>query len=215
MLRSSGPLTEIKLMPDSFAIAWTTRKIRTVKDGKSKDYIFRHQFKIISHNWWFVFFLQSLSWKLMPVCLSACLSKPVGLYACVSDCLICLSICVRLSVYLFMSVCTSVSVYLSVILTVSETDEGTEIVADKAKKGGGRRNTKLRSQRRIQRNDTAWLSYLNYCGLIISSSFCVPLLEEFYHSLVVQPVESPGVEWDRALGILLDISLEPDRMGSQ
>ena len=107
MLRSSGPLTEIKLMPDSFAIAWTTRKIRTVKDGKSKDYIFRHQFKIISHNWWFVFFLQSLSWKLMSVCLSisiciclsACLSKPVGLYACVSYCLICLSICVRLSVY--------------------------------------------------------------------------------------------------------------------
>lgn len=131
MLRSSGPLTEIKLMPDSFAIAWTTRKIRTIKNGKSKDYIFRHRFKIISHSWWFVFFLQSLSWKLIVslsvyiclstsicICLSACLSKPVGLYACVSDCLICLSICVRLSVYLLMSVCKSVSVYLSVILTV-------------------------------------------------------------------------------------------------
>ena len=89
-------------------------------------------------------------------------------------------------------------------------------MADKqAKKADGRRNIKLRSQRGIQRNDTAWLFYLNYSGLIISPSFCVPLLEEFFHSLVVQPVESPGVESDRALGILLDISLEPDRMGSQ
>ena len=148
--------------------------------------------------------------------LSACLPKPVGPYACVSDCLICLSICVRLSVYLFMSVCTSVSVNLSVILTVFRNGRRREIVADKqAKKADGRRNIKLRSQRGIQRNDTAWLFYLNYSGLIISPSFCVPLLEEFFHSLVVQPVESPGVEWDRALGILLDISLEPDRMGSQ
>ena len=153
-----------------------------------------------------------------------------------------ISICICLSVYLSLSVhmrvcptvssvCLFVSVYPSICLCLfvrlrlcicrsfwpfSETDEGREIVADKqAKKADGRRNIKLRSQRVIQRNDTAWLFYLNYSGLIISPSFCVPLLEEFFHSLVVQPVESQGVEWDRALGILLDISLEPDRMGSQ
>ena len=224
MLRSSGPLTEIKLMPDSFAIAWTTRKIRTIKDGKSKDYIFRHRFKIISHNWWFVFFYNHLAenWC-QSVCLylsvSVCLSKSVGSYACVSDCLICLSICVRLSVYPSICLCLFVRLCLWICRSFwpfSETDEGREIVADKqAKKAGGRRNIKFRSQRGIQRNDTAWLSYLNYSGLITSPSFFVPLLEEFFHSLVVQPVESQGVEWDRALGILQDISLEPDRMGSQ
>ena len=151
--------------------------------------------------------------------LSACLPKPVGPYACVSDCLICLSICVRLSVYPSICLCLFVRLCLCICRSFwpfSETDEGREIVVKKqAKKADGRRNIKLRSQRGIQRNDTAWLFYLNYSGLIISPSFCVPLLEEFFHSLVVQPVESPGVEWDRALGILLDISLEPDRMGSQ
>ena len=159
--------------------------------------------------------------------------QSVCLYLSVS---VCLPVYVSLSVHMRVcptvsSVCLFVSVYPSICLCLfvrlclcicrsfwpfSETDEGREIVVKKqAKKADGRRNIKLRSQRGIQRNDTAWLFYLNYSGLIISPSFCVPLLEEFFHSLVVQPVESPGVEWDRALGILLDISLEPDRMGSQ
>ena len=159
--------------------------------------------------------------------------QSVCLYLSVS---VCLPVYLSLSVHMRVcptvsSVCLFVSVYPSICLCVfvrlclwicrsfwpfSETEEGREIVADKqAKKAGGRRNIKLRSQRGIQRNDTVWLFYLNYSGLIISPSFCVPLLEEFFHSLGVQPVESPGVESGRALGILLDISLEPDRMGSQ
>lgn len=160
--------------------------------------------------------------------------QSVCLYLSVS---VCLPVYLSLSVHMRVcptvsSVCLFVSVYPSICLCVfvrlclwicrsfwpfSETEEGREIVADKqAKKAGGRRNIKLRSQRGIQRNDTVWLFYLNYSGpFVISPSFCVPLLEEFFHSLVVQPVESPGVESGRALGILLDISLEPDRMGSQ
>ena len=224
MLRSSGPLTEIKLMPDSFAIAWTTRKIRTVEDGKSKDYIFRHRFKIISHNWWFVFFYNHSAGNwFQSVCLylsvSVCLPVYVSLSVHMRVCPTVSSVCLFVSVYPSICLCLFVRLCLCICRSFwpfSETDEGREIVVKKqAKKADGRRNIKLRSQRGIQRNDTAWLFYLNYSGLIISPSFCVPLLEEFFHSLVVQPVESPGVEWDRALGILLDISLEPDRMGSQ
>ena len=132
------------------------------------------------------------------VCLPVYLSLSV--YMLVSDFLICLSICARLSVYLFMSVCTSVSVYRSVILTVFR---------------NGRRDRNSGRQISLERRRTKKHQIKKPKKLIISSSFCVPLLEEFYHSLVVQPVESPGVESDRALGILLDISLEPDRMGSQ
>ena len=108
------------------------------------------------------FFLQSLSWKLMSVCLSisisiclsACLSKPVGLYACVSYCLICLSICVRLSVYLFMSVCTSVSVYLSVILTVFR--NGRRDRNSSRKISYERRRTKKHQIKKPKKNTKKW-----------------------------------------------------------
>ena len=171
----------------------------------------------------FFFTITQLKTDSQSVCLYLSVSVSLPVYLSLSVymrvCPTVQSVCLFVSVY--PSLCLCLFVHLSLCICrsfwpFSETDEGREIVADKQdKKAGGRRNIKLRSQRGIQRNDTAWLSYLNYSGLITSPSFCVPLLEEFFHSLVVQPEESPGVESGRALGILLDISLEPDRMGSQ
>ena len=103
--------------------------------------------------------------------------QSVCLYLSVS---VCLPVYLSLSVHMRVcptvsSVCLFVSVYPSICLCVfvrlclwicrsfwpfSETEEGREIVADKqAKKAGGRRNIKLRSQRGIQRNDSLTLLF--------------------------------------------------------